>query len=401
MKDAKKARKIICLTACICALSLTTALTSCSESIRGDSSKASKKDTGSASSESSDKDRITELEDKVEKLSKVIAGEYGIDGDTTSWDDYDFGEVHDVYDDTAVIEAYKSGDDSKLTDDKDKFILKSLKEAISSIITDDMDDYSKEKAVYDYIFANTTYDDGELAAISSGQDFSHTPYGFFKDHTTICVGNATTFKLFMDALGIDCKIIHCTAEVEHAWDVVNIDGDWYHVDLTFDNGSDGNPDYARFNVNDDIKMDDGYDWSNQDDIPECTSLKYCYLAKNAKEISDVYQIPSELENGFKDGNTSLNFKMKLPENVDEDSAQYELSSIFDGVSSKNNNEYLSCTSAFCSDGYLYFGVTKESYDDSEFVSDDNALDIDINKLSEAFDKVDGITFDPDSVSYMS
>ncbi|MFR9092128.1 hypothetical protein [Ruminococcus bicirculans (ex Wegman et al. 2014)] len=37
------------------------------------------------------------------------------------------GEIHPIYDDTAVVEAYKSGDDSKLTDDKDKYILKELK----------------------------------------------------------------------------------------------------------------------------------------------------------------------------------------------------------------------------------------------------------------------------------
>ena len=36
-------------------------------------------------------------------------------------------KIHPIYDDTAVVEAYKSGDDSKLTDDKDKYILKELK----------------------------------------------------------------------------------------------------------------------------------------------------------------------------------------------------------------------------------------------------------------------------------
>ena len=79
----------------------------------------------------------------------------------------------------------------------------------------------------------------------SEDDESYNPYGFFHDHSTICVGNATTIKLFFDVLGIDSKIIHSTENGEHAWNVVKIDGKWYHLDVTFDGGAEA-PDVCIF-----------------------------------------------------------------------------------------------------------------------------------------------------------
>lgn len=104
-----------------------------------------------------------------------------------------------------------------------------------------------------------------LNPITDGQSETHTPYGVFRTHNAICVGNTTTFKLFMDALGIPCKIIHSTENGEHAWDVVQLDGDWYHVDVTFDGSANGVPSYSYFNVPDSMKDDGSWALGSQSD----------------------------------------------------------------------------------------------------------------------------------------
>lgn len=203
------AKKI--LTLALCLTCLTAGMTGCAKDKSSSDTKIAK--STSSQSESSDSEKIKELSDKLEKLENTLSNILGEDiYDYADGEGNVNGEIHPIYDDTAVVEAYKSGDDSKLTDDKDKYILKELKKAVGEIIKDGMSEYDKEKAVYDYVFSQTHFNDDSLVAISddSEDDESYNPYGFFHDHSTICVGNATTIKLFFDVLGIDSKIIHST-----------------------------------------------------------------------------------------------------------------------------------------------------------------------------------------------
>ena len=104
--------------------------------------------------------------------------------------------------------------------------------------------------------------------IVAGGSETHTPYGVLRSHNAICVGNATTFKLFMDALDIPCKIIHSTQNGEHAWDVVQLDGEWYHVDVTFDGGVSGEPGYNYFNMPDSVKDNGSYRGTTTKFLPQ-------------------------------------------------------------------------------------------------------------------------------------
>ena len=86
------------------------------------------------------------------------------------------GEIHEIYDDTAVVEAYKSGTTEGLNE-QDKYVLEQAKKVIDENITDGMSDYEKEKAIYDWQMAYTAYNDNSLAPIASGGQYRHLPYG--------------------------------------------------------------------------------------------------------------------------------------------------------------------------------------------------------------------------------
>lgn len=210
------------------------------------------------------------------------------------------GSFHEIYDDSKVIAAYKSGDSSHL-DEKDTFVLEKMTQVIDEIITDDMSDYDKEKAVYDWQHRWVSYGDEGLNPIASSAD-NYTPYGVLRSHRAICVGNATTFKLFMDALDIPCKIIHSTEQGEHAWNVVQLDGDWYHVDVTFDGGTAQNAGYAYFNVPDSVKDDGSWPWDHSE-IPAANGTKYCYMLNNAAECENLYQIPAAIKDAVDQGSS--------------------------------------------------------------------------------------------------
>jgi len=239
------------------------------------------------------------------------------------------GEIHEIYDDAKVVEAYKSGSAEGLGE-QDKYVLEQAKKVIDENITDEMTDYEKEKAIYDWLIAYTDYNSAGLAVISAGDEYSHLPYGVFKYHQAICVGNATTFKLFMDMLGIENELIHSTEEGEHAWNMVKLDGDWYHCDATFDGGTGENPGYAFFNVPDSVKDDGSYPW-NHEVFPSADGVKYCYLANNAKELKDVYAVPKYVFEELEKGSRRIAFTLKNDKGYNQYTADYIAAAFNDGM----------------------------------------------------------------------
>ena len=315
-----------------------------------------------------------DLKESIDKLSEKI---------DKMMDDLDYGEeIHEIYDDTEVVKAYKSGDSSKIKDEKDKYILEQATKAVDKIIKDGMTDYEKEKAVYDYIFDNTKYDNAALAAIDTSGEDSHNPYGFFHDKSVICVGNATTFKLFMDMLDIDSKIIHSTTAGEHAWNVVKIGGDWYHVDLTFDNG-DKSPTYAYFNVTDKAKGND-YPW-DKSKYPKCTATKYCYVIQNAQQLDSLYDIPAALKKAIDAKKSCVYFKLDVPKGQNAVVYSEIVRNLFDCL--ECDDLYISGVSATCTDDNKSVVCTVSiSKDEDSETSLINSI-VDYKKLSEEFEKV--------------
>lgn len=286
------------------------------------------------------------------------------------------GSVHEIYDDSAVIKAYKSGNTEKLNE-KELFVYDTMKDVIAELISDDMTDYDKEKAIYDWQVAWTNYSSENLNPITAGSSETHTPYGVLRSHNAICVGNATTFKLFMDALDIPCKIIHSTEYGEHAWDIVQLDGEWYHVDVTFDGTSSSEPKYSYFNVPDSMKDDGSWPW-NHNEIPAANGTKYCYIYQNAELLDDIYAIPAALKAKADSGDGNLFFKLKDSTGFTRNVADYI------GNSIPIENGYIYFDSSYAMNGETVYKYYVENYNES----DDGAIPDDIlQKLNAALQEI--------------
>ncbi|MCD8108341.1 MAG: hypothetical protein LUE20_10350 [Oscillospiraceae bacterium] len=193
-------------------------------------------------------------------------------------------EVEDdgIYDNTAVVEAYKSGDTSALSED-DLLIYQAARDAIAQFYSAGMSDYEIVLAAHDYIATHVTYDMDEFNLIGSAKEESSTPYGALIYGEAICMGYTTTFQLMMDMIGVESIIVNGSSDgEEHAWNMVFVDDKWYHVDCTWD---DYVPDYegrmafhTYFMVTD-SSMAIEHIW-DMDSTPTADSEDYVYYFNN-------------------------------------------------------------------------------------------------------------------------
>jgi hypothetical protein len=100
---------------------------------------------------------------------------------------------------------------------------------IMSDITPDMTDYDKLKFFHDWLIKNCKTDDS-----SSTDIYSSTIYGTLINRVALCEGYAKTFSYLCNLAGIENLIVSGTVNLPHMWNMVKLDGNWYHIDVTYD-----------------------------------------------------------------------------------------------------------------------------------------------------------------------
>lgn len=104
-------------------------------------------------------------------------------------------------------------------------------EILKEIISDNMSTKDKIKAIHDYIINNTEYDTLKTKDIHDTTYKSNTAYGVLFEQHGICSGYSDAMKIFLDKLNI---INYKVSNDQHIWNLVLLDENWYHLDLTWD-----------------------------------------------------------------------------------------------------------------------------------------------------------------------
>lgn len=191
--------------------------------------------------------------------------------------------AEDIYDSTAVLQAWKSGKDSSLSE-RDLSILNAAKDVIDQEINNDMNDYEKELAIHDWITGWSEFDYSVFARSSEDgfKEGSDTPYGVLVDREGMCHGYSSTFQLFMDMLDIECITVFGTPGsngVKHSWNMVRLDGEWYCVDVAWDDPVGGDASHRFFNVTSQYLRDSGIHLWDETIVPEATATTYRFRKK--------------------------------------------------------------------------------------------------------------------------
>lgn len=150
-------------------------------------------------------------------------------------------------------------------------------------------EFRLEKYLHDTVVKSVAYD---YDALKKTDCFNaHSIVGAFLENKAVCEGIAKAFKLLCNEFGIKCIVVLGKANKEgdfsgddyHAWNLVKIGNESYHVDVTWDNLYDTNIrhiSYDYFNVaTKDILLDHQ---PLEDNLPICNStrLNYFYSTKS-------------------------------------------------------------------------------------------------------------------------
>ncbi len=63
---------------------------------------------------------------------------------------------------------------------------------------------------------------------------SDNVYGCLVEGKAVCEGYSRAMQYLCTLVGVKCIIVTGVAEEDHMWNMVEIDGQWYHIDLTWD-----------------------------------------------------------------------------------------------------------------------------------------------------------------------
>ena len=177
-----------------------------------------------------------------------------------------------IYDTSAILSAWRSGDAASLSE-KDSITLSAAAGILSEVMTGDMTDLEKERAIYRWICANVEYDWTHQDSQVETPRESFEPYGALVNRTAVCLGFASGFQLLMDMADIECITVVGAAfqsRENHAWNEVKLNGNWYCVDATWDAGVDNPGSWGFFNVTSDLMADTDHQWDYQS-IPEAVT----------------------------------------------------------------------------------------------------------------------------------
>ncbi len=162
---------------------------------------------------------------------------------------------------------------------------------IADAVPSDYSDYEKILYVHDHIADITVYD---YSAVENPKaSLAYTAYGCLVEGKAVCQGYAEAFTLVMNLLGIENGVvIGDTYLGYHAWNYVKLDGNYYWLDITWDDQDSTFPtSHTYFLFTDELLSRTRYpDLDLNYFSPECTSLdKYipaeemAYLSTYDKE----------------------------------------------------------------------------------------------------------------------
>ena len=235
--------------------------------------------------QSDNKAAASEEEKRISELQQLVA-EMNEKKNDAKENDVQIAGQYVIKSTENISNAYISGDTSALNDEE-KETLDMAKAILDEIIKDGMTDLEKEKAVYDWMTSNLSTGEGITSVIPGTSSNCDNPHGVLKYRKAVCVGYATTFRLFMQMMGIPCKVVH-NSDCFHSWALTQIDGHWYHTDIYSDVGV-GN--YANFNLSDEMMASEQWD---RDAFPAADCLDANLIVGDASEIKDATEIPAAI-----------------------------------------------------------------------------------------------------------
>ncbi|MGN0316462.1 MAG: transglutaminase domain-containing protein [Lachnospira sp.] len=251
-----------------------------------------------------DADLWVERLDGVEKIQcqyRRVKDGYNVVVDYDCWDDY------------AITYAFRNNNTSMLNE-RQLELYNVYSNIISTVTSRNNSDYENELAIHDYLVDNITY-------VKSGSTVFNA-YDALIHGKAVCSGYAECFKTLMNMLGIENATISGIAGGDqHIWNAVKLDGQWYQVDVTWDDPIDSQLDtidHSYFNITDD-DMSRDHEWDrNIFKEYSSTSTEYSYVnASDVKVINNQSELNVYLTDRIRCREADVEFASTCDINIKE------------------------------------------------------------------------------------
>ena len=214
-----------------------------------------------------------------QNLARMLSAYYitlrGITGRENCWQ-----MNYTPYPGDRIVEAYRIGDSSALTDDEREALGVAM-DVVAQAKEHSGNALGMELYLHDWLCDQVTYYGGSTQ-VSNEQDILRhlTALGALLDGKANCQGYTDGFYVLASIAGFDVGRQSCvTKDGGHAFNTIRIDGKWYVVDLTFNddtyrNGNELYRDYRLFNAGIDLCAE--YTWPEE--------YQYYPLQKESGEV---------------------------------------------------------------------------------------------------------------------
>lgn len=152
-----------------------------------------------------------------------------VDGYSTSYNEI-FETVGFSCDPDYTINGTDEPDAAKISADQ-QTLETAVNKALAAV-EPGMSTVEKVLAIHDYIVRICNYDEENFEAGTIPEE-SYSAWGALVNGKAVCQGYSEAFNMLMNELGIESCVVS-SSTISHGWNMVNIDGTWFHVDCTWD-----------------------------------------------------------------------------------------------------------------------------------------------------------------------
>lgn len=162
--------------------------------------------------------------------------------------------VRDRQGQTLVFETRPMETNTPSEESNPQTVAGKVNQIVAQKIKPGMSEYQRALVLHDWLIYNANYDYTYTW---------YTPEGVLLHGTGVCDSYARAYQMLCTAAGLKCIYVSGTAGGgAHGWNLVQVDGKWYHVDCTWDDPGTGGYERHDYFLITDAEMGRDHDWND-------------------------------------------------------------------------------------------------------------------------------------------
>lgn len=183
-----------------------------------------------------------------------------------------------------VVNTYMDGIENVVRCQKEAEAV--AKEVANLLFDDEMPEVIKALLAYNHLglianYSNLEKQGGDVTLLPIS---AHSPYACLVSHSCVCDAFSASLQILLAHGGVECRTI---SGLGHMWNLIKINGDWFHADLTWDDEKDGCGHYFFLRSDDCFALDhcwDGIYYPTCSKEVDFAEIIEDYLAKNKQRL---------------------------------------------------------------------------------------------------------------------